>query len=122
MILKGCCHDPDTIQPVAVQLRILEMHMVKAMAVVMDRLNRIHHLPDHMRRVVVESKVRRRYDLEHPVPDRRRCGEILAPRPFIHREVHGAVLDADADIVRFRKLYHRWPYPPESFHVLVHAF
>ena len=56
----------------------------------------IHLHPDEVRRVVVEPEARAREVGEHPPPDRRARGQVLAAGPLVVGEEHRAVLDPDA--------------------------
>ena len=58
--------------------------------------------PDQVRRVVVEAEMVAGNRFEHPSPDGGRKSQVLPTRPLIVGEKHGAVFDADADIVLFR--------------------
>ena len=57
----------------------------------------VHLLPDQMRRIVIESKVRARDLLEHAPPDRGTDREVLSPRPFVGAVEHRAVLDGNTN-------------------------
>lgn len=58
-------------------------------------------LPDHVGGVVVEAEVIAGDVGEHAAPNGGRVGQIFSAGPFVVGEGHGAVFDADLDVVVF---------------------
>ena len=80
-----------------VLLLLGDVHVDDALPEFVDRFDVVHELPDHMRGVVVQPEAGRGDLLEHAAPQGGRGRQVLAARPFVCAEVHGAVFDADGD-------------------------
>src|SRR5690349_15535301 len=71
-----------------------------------DWVDELHH---QVRRVIIETKVRRWDFFEHVTPDCRRAGEVYTKRPSLV-EHHRAVFDADLDALIFCVANDVWPH------------
>ena len=109
MILQRRGEDADVVEGLAVDAGILGVDMNEAIGELEKRVDRIHLLPDQMGGIVVEAEGGAGNVGKHPPPDLRARGEILSPRPFVARERHRAVLDADPHAAIFGELDQRPP-------------
>jgi len=94
-------HDADFVETVLVEAHVFGVDVEELVGEVPDRLEVVHVLPDHVGGVVVEAEVVAGDVSEHTAPDGGRVGQIFASGPFVVSEGHGAVLDADLDVVVF---------------------
>ena len=94
------------------------MHVEDALCKLIDRLHVVDLLPQEMGWVQVEAEALRRNLGEHPSPDGRRDRKILAPRPLIAGEKHGAVLYGNPHLLRFREAHELRPHRSELPEVL----
>ena len=97
------------VEPAAVDLHVLGVHVQDPVAEVVDRALVVDHLPHEVRRIEVEPEARVGDDVEHLAPDRRCTREVVAERPLVAREQHRAVLDRDLDALGARAVDHRGP-------------
>src|SRR5262245_60679706 len=74
-----------------------------------------------MRRVVVQSEVFRRYIVEGPSPDHWRRHKVFAAGPFVAREKHRAILNADLDAMVLGEGYERSPRFEEARPIVIDA-
>ena len=109
MVFQRRRQDPDVVQAVTFDLGVLGMHMKDAVAELVQRLDAIDLLPDQVRGIVVQAETGAGNVVKHPPPDSGAVGQILPARPFVPREQHRAVLDGDANGVRFGQLDQRPP-------------
>ena len=115
-------HDADFIEPVSVEAHILGVNVEQLVGEIAHRLEIVHVLPDHVRGIVVEAEVIAGNVGEHAPPYLRRMGQVLAARPFVLREGHGAVLDADLDVAVLGKADKRRPDFEEAGPVVIDRF
>ena len=95
MVFVGMGQQPDLVQPIAVQSSIFRMNVHQPVAEFPQWLEVVHLLPDAVRRIEVQAEVQAGNVGEHPPPDRRADGEVLAAGPFIPGEKHRAILNAN---------------------------
>src|SRR5688500_11739116 len=88
---------------------VLRMYMENTVRKLHHRLQIIHLLPDHVRRVVVQTQVGTADVLEHATPNRWRSREVFTTRPFILRKEHRAILNADPHSLIFGEFDERLP-------------
>ena len=110
MVFQGCGENAYLVQPIPVKTHILGVHMKKTVGEGSQRTQVVHLLPDHMRRIEIQPEPVAGNVLEHAAPDGRTVRKILAPRPFVLREKHGAVLDCNAHVVLLCKGHKRLPH------------
>ena len=91
----GIGQDAVLIERGAVDPCVLGVNMEDSVPELGKRGQVIHLLPDHVRRVEVQAEMGAGDVVEHPPPDRRGRGQVLAAGPFVLGEEHRAVLDAD---------------------------
>ena len=96
--------------------------MENPVAEFIDWLDIVHHLPYKMAGVIIDAEIPAGYDIKKRSPKRRRGKQILASRPLLRAEQHGAVLNRNFYIVLLCIPYDRRPYLPERFKVFLHTF
>ena len=98
------------------------MYMEDLVPEFIEGLDRIHHLPYKMRRIIVDPQMIAVEDPEHTSPDHRRRHQILAARPLILTKEHRAVFNGDLHTVRLCKTDQRLPYLFHQLKILFHRF
>jgi len=112
-------HDADLVETVVIDADILRMNVKHTVGEVTHRIDVIHLLPNHMRRIVIQTEMVAGNVVKHPPPDGRADRQIFAAGPFIAAEQHGAVFDADSDVLFLGILNQRPPSFQKPWPVLI---
>ena len=113
-------HHALLVEPVAIDLHVLGVHVEDARPELADRARVVDELPDEVGGVEVQAEVLVGDDLEHPAPHRGGVGEVAAAGPLVLGEDHRAVLDRDPHVALAREADDRRPHQLEFFEVLAH--
>jgi hypothetical protein len=112
-------HDPLFVETVHADFEVFGMDMENALAELVHRTRDINELPHEMRGVEVQTEILIWDDVEHSPPVCRIVGKVVAPRPFVARENHGAVFDCYPDTLIAGEMDKVGPHSCEDVEVLV---
>ncbi len=111
--------NPHLLQTIAINTRILRVNMEHLVFELVDRRNGVDKRPDQVRGVVVHPETAAGDIVEESAPHLRANKEVLAARPLVLREEHGAILDANTKASVLRLLHDRPPYVQDGPPLLI---